>query len=99
MGAAGIIAVVVGAVVVDQPLLEPPLTIDGAAMVGEDVAGDAEQPEPSSRVGQFAAATPGNREHLRGDVVGIGRGVAAPASEAPEVLEVSIEQPTEQVGV
>lgn len=65
-------AVAVVSVVVYQAELQPALTFVGAAMVGEDVSGDAEQPQADACVGNGVAATPGNSEDLSGDVVGIG---------------------------
>lgn len=59
-------------VVVDQPESQTSLTFGGSSIVGEDVASDAEEPEPDPGVGKLVAATPRNSEHLGGDVVGIG---------------------------
>ena len=84
-------------VAIDQAELQPALTFVGAAVVGEDVSSNAEQPQPDPRVGELVASTPRNREDLRGDVVGLSARVRSTTSESPQVVEVGVEQATEEV--
>jgi hypothetical protein len=94
-----LVVVVVVWVIVDQAELQLALTFVGAAVAGEDVSSDAEQPQAYAGAGKVVAATPGNSEHLGSDVIGVGGRGRSAASESPQVVEVSVEQATEQLVV
>ena len=68
------------------------LTSGGAALIGDDSAGDTEQPEMDLFAGDVVAPAPGDGEGLRGHVIGIGTRGAAPAGESPDTGEAFVEE-------
>jgi hypothetical protein len=68
-----------------HPQVQPLPAVGVPAVVGEDVAGHLEQPQPGGVGRQVQAASPRHGEGLGGDVVGVGLGMGT-AEEVAELL-------------